>query len=400
MASVSFKIQILPQKQKKDKTFPVTIRIGWKSKYSYIFTDFSAKKEDLTKDLNLKNTRILDKCNVLIKQYREIVDNIEDISMLSAIDVTKFIQHKLTHKNGLDFMQFTKELVLKMKQENNPSFPTYNPMLNHLMEFHGDTPLMVNKITPGFLQEFHNYLKAQGVGENGQLSYLSRLRATYNRCIDEYEHLGYTFAYPFRRFKMPTVKPRQSSVLSKGQILKVLNHDPKTKRGQIAKQAFSLTLFTLGTNAKDLYGLKHSKNNRIEYERAKTKEKRTDNAFISIGIQPELKPYLNKYKGKEGYMFSFRDTYKDSKDFNKAISFGLRAISKELQIDEFEYYDVRRTIASVMRNKLGISKDDIAMCLNHVDMSHKTTDYYIEIDFSIIDRCNRNFLDWLFESNC
>jgi len=31
-----------------------------------------------------------------------------------------------------------------------------------------------------------------------------------------------------------------------------------------------------------------------------------------------------------------------------------------------------------------------------INMSHKTTDYYIETDFSIIDKCNRKFLDWLF----
>lgn len=33
---------------------------------------------------------------------------------------------------------------------------------------------------------------------------------------------------------------------------------------------------------------------------------------------------------------------------------------------------------------------------NHTDMAHKTTDDYIEIDFSILDRCNRKFLDWLY----
>ena len=37
------------------------------------------------------------------------------------------------------------------------------------------------------------------------------------------------------------------------------------------------------------------------------------------------------------------------------------------------------------------------MCLNHVDMAHKTTDFYIETDFSILDECNRKFLDYLFD---
>lgn len=76
---------------------------------------------------------------------------------------------------------------------------------------------------------------------------------------------------------------------------------------------------------------------------------------------------------------------------------GLKKLSELLDMPKFDFYDARRTVASIMRNKLNISKDDIALCLNHVIVAHKVTDYYIETDFSILDRCNRKFLDYLFD---
>lgn len=49
-----------------------------------------------------------------------------------------------------------------------------------------------------------------------------------------------------------------------------------------------------------------------------------------------------------------------------------------------------------MRNRLDISKDNVALCLNHVDKNTRITDVYIEIDFSLNDKHNRMFIDWLF----
>ncbi|SEM75635.1 hypothetical protein SAMN05216436_10795 [bacterium A37T11] len=46
---------------------------------------------------------------------------------------------------------------------------------------------------------------------------------------------------------------------------------------------------------------------------------------------------------------------------------------------------IRHTFASIARNKARQSKDDVAMALNHVDNARKTTDIYIEKDWSILD---------------
>ena len=49
-----------------------------------------------------------------------------------------------------------------------------------------------------------------------------------------------------------------------------------------------------------------------------------------------------------------------------------------------------------MRNKLGISTEDVGNVLNH-ESKFKTTDIYIEVDFTRNDECNKMFIDWLYE---
>ncbi len=44
---VTYKPFVSLRRQRKDKTFCVSIRIGYKSKYAYIETEYSASKNDL-----------------------------------------------------------------------------------------------------------------------------------------------------------------------------------------------------------------------------------------------------------------------------------------------------------------------------------------------------------------
>lgn len=46
---------------------------------------------------------------------------------------------------------------------------------------------------------------------------------------------------------------------------------------------------------------------------------------------------------------------------------------------------------------LNISKDDIDLCLNHVNEARKMADVYIDKDFTRIDQANRRMIDLLFQ---
>ncbi|WP_306540587.1 site-specific integrase [Dysgonomonas sp.] len=355
-------------------------------------------KSGLTRTLDIKSSDIIDECNILIKSYREITDKIENIDSLNIHDIIEIIKAKTEIGNSVDFIIFFQKFIRKLELEKSPSIQIYKATYNHLIKFNKSDILDVNKVTPKYLTEFEQYLSKENIGSRGQNLYLSRIRSVFNIIIDEYEHLGYTFSYPFRKYKLPKVKTPQTIALTKEQLNSIISVDLKGKvRAERSRDIFLISLFSLGTNATDLYDLEASNKGRLEYNRNKTKSKRYDNAFISINIEPELKPLLEKYKGIDPFLFSFRDMFANKPRFNRAIREGLRQVAEIIGMPYFDFYDARRTMASIMRNKLRISKDDVSMCLNHVDMAHKTTDFYIETDFSILDECNRKFLDYLFD---
>ena len=70
----------------------------------------------------------------------------------------------------------------------------------------------------------------------------------------------------------------------------------------------------------------------------------------------------------------------------------MRQIGDVLQIDRLQFYDARHAFADIARNKCGLSKDDIALALNHKDNSNSVTDVYLSKDWKIVDKVQRSVL--------
>ena len=97
---------------------------------------------------------------------------------------------------------------------------------------------------------------------------------------------------------------------------------------------------------------------------------------------------LDKYKRKKT-LLDLKD-FVSFKEFNNILNKWIKHIAPGLF-----FYMVRHTWATFARNKCDVSKDDVAMSLNHIDQALKTTDTYIDPDWSIIDRANRKVLDYV-----
>ena len=121
---VSFKPIVHLHRQRKDKKFSVIIRIGFKSKYVFLETEYAVDRTDLNKKGDIKNRQILDKCNVLIAKYREITDNLIDIRSLTAQEVKLEIENYMTPKKSLCFVEFFSNFLAENKK--SPSLAIYN----------------------------------------------------------------------------------------------------------------------------------------------------------------------------------------------------------------------------------------------------------------------------------
>jgi integrase len=154
-----------------------------------------------------------------------------------------------------------------------------------------------------------------------------------------------------------------------------------------------LSFYLCGTNAVDFYNLrkKDIKHGRLEYNRAKTKGRRRDNAFISIKLIKEAKPLLEKY------IELLPKRYKTYSGLDTALSEGMKELRKITGIDEITFYWARHTFANTARNACRMSKDDVALALNHIDEGHRTTDIYISKDWKIVDEVQEKVVGMLFK---
>ena len=98
---ISFKPIVHLHRQRKDKKYSVIIRIGFKSKYVFLKTEYAVDKTDLNKKGDIKNRNILDKCNILIAKYREITDNLTEIKLLSVQEIKQEIENYVSTKKSL-----------------------------------------------------------------------------------------------------------------------------------------------------------------------------------------------------------------------------------------------------------------------------------------------------------
>lgn len=113
-------------------------------------------------------------------------------------------------------------------------------------------------------------------------------------------------------------------------------------------------------------------------------------------------PLLRKYKNR------LSQRYTTIGGLNKALSSGMKEVCKLISHSGITYYWARRTVGNLARNKCRMSKDDVALALNHVDHGRKTTDYLnmvrpnsvgvnIRRGFVVFARNFRTITEYLFQ---
>lgn len=413
---------ILPSDIRKIGDCAIHIQITQRGESSRIKTDISvlpAKWKDgkVTEgDVNWKKKNIL--ISEKINAYERILlDNEDKIFNLDAKGIKSFLttgaEHTIT-----DFFKFCAMRLAELKKNGNKG--THNPLRNTVKlvkEYHGRNSLNFSEITPRFLEGFTSYYKKRHHKVNSIAVYMRYIRSMFNDAIDEYNTSAKNpviLNYPFRKYHIETEETKHRN-LQIEVIRKLRDLEGITKREQITVDVFIFQLYLDGINIIDLFSLKPAHGGRIEYKRAKT------GRYHSIKIEPEAQAIIEKYKG-EKYLLWFADhckaertekripharmidlSWADSDSFNKMLNENLQHIQKRLKLKlqgKLTTYYARHSLASLMR-EIGISKDDISLCLGHkaTEKNLKTTGGYISEDFKAVDVANRELIAFV-NSDC
>ncbi|MCC2598308.1 site-specific integrase [Sphingobacterium sp. FBM7-1] len=408
MATVSAKV--FEHHKKADGTYNVKICIHHKDQRKYLDTVHFVVRKQLTKSNKVKDPFIADKVEQQLRDYRKEISELDDrLDFFTAESLRDYLRDK---NEDIDFIKFCQQHIEILKGEGRTGTANnHRKIRNSLVDYFNRSAVSIKEINSNMLLAYERYLRSErtmtrinqlgnevitkekGLSDSGLHNQMRDLRTLFNAARDHYnnEDLGiYRIKhYPFKKYKIgsPPLTKKRNNTLE--QVLTI--RDCVTKpgsRAELAKDLYMLSFYLCGINAVDLYQIteRDVRNGRLDYNRSKTQGKRKDNAFISIKIVDEAKPLLEKYLGK------LRERYSSANALNWALCKGMEQLRKLTGIPELTLYWARHTFANTARNDCRMSKDDVALALNHVDEGNRTTDIYIAKDWKIVDDVQRKVI--------
>jgi integrase len=361
---------VLKHHKKEDGTYNIKYRITHNRKITYINTNHFVGEKQLKKDLTVKDKFLLSVISTEIAKYR--IKLLELDSFLIHMDV-KQLANRLTQPEEnvvIDIVAFAKQYVSELLEQGRKG--TAYPILtvaNSLCDYFGSQTVQIDRINSIMLPDYERYLRkerkfkrknqfgkevnyvSKGLSDSGLHNHIRDLRTLFNAARrlynDEDRGIIRIRHYPFKKHKVINAPMTAKRALSVEQIIKIKEIEcAPGSCAELAKEIFLLSFYLCGMNAKDIYNLRHSDigKNRINYNRSKTKGRRSDGAFISIKIINDAVPLLFKYLDR------LRERYSESCNFNKALNKGLKEIGEAIGIPALTLYCARHSFGSIARN--------------------------------------------------
>jgi integrase len=423
----TFAVSVMKHHKRKDGKYPVSIRVTHNRKSAYISTGLYVSRKQVDKKFNISDLFLLKSVLERVEKYEKIVlqASSEFLDVSSAKEMVKYVEAVRSADKRIDFLGFGREISASMIKAGQASRGKHvATTLNSIEDFMHGKPLFMHEINSVFLRDYESFLRSERemtrrassnkmviskrlpVSDTGVRGYMTNIKLLFHKAMDKYNdedgEIVIIKNYPFRKYKMPGVNPTKNRSLEVDVIKKILflpdNDDHARNFG---RDVFALSFFLVGMNTVDLFHVLKdcARDGRLSYSRSKTMGRRSDLALISVKIEPEVLALMEKYAGSSR-LFRFFDLYSSASIFGAAVNKGLARIAKELGITSgLTSYYARHSWATIARNQLDVSLDDIALCLNHVSNEHRITETYVKRDFSRIDGINRRMIDLIMGKN-
>ena len=397
----TFKATIFKDRQRPDKTWNVVIRFTHTRKVRYISTTMYVTRKDITASFKIKNANVLDRCNELIKTYRERISELNlEFNDIDIDTIVSYLKQK-KDKRGISFTDFANKWIYSSTIKG---IKNYKTALNALYAFVGRDDILCEEITIKTMKAFENALKDR---PRAQSLYPNCIKTIFNAAKEYYNDEDndiIRIKHSLDKYKPVDQNVAEKRALDVETIRRIfaLPYDNirvkgKSSRHDLALDCFRLSFCLMGMNSADLYSADRLEDNTIIYDRMKTKDRRRDKAEIQVKITDYIKPLVEKYKGKER-VFNFYERFTTMESFNRAINIGLKEIGKEIGIERLQFYAARHSMATIAVNDVKISKYIVNDMLNHTDQSLRITELYIKKDFNTINEANVKLLDYVLKA--
>lgn len=402
---ITLKAEVQQKDKRQDNTYNVKIRLTYKRQVRRVSTSIYVTSKDITRSFKIKNPIYLQKIEVLLQKLRGILSTIDiESEQYSLDDIVSILKTGNINTQPIDFISFSKEWIEETTIKGKKN---YISALNSFVKFLGKDTLSLKQLTPYLLHDYMRFLEEEKrkryislVEENKRIPscrtislYMGSLRHLYKELQSQYS----IHESPFDTIKIPKQEVTRKRALFSEEIRSIYNLPYRNSRYDLAKDCFILSYCLMGMNSVDLYNCPFQRGDTIEYNRTKTKDRRSDKARMVVQIPSFIIPILEKYKDKSHErMFVFHKLYSSESSFNRALNIGLKQIGSILDIPDLEFYAARHSWATIALNKCGIDKYTVHSALNHVEPSMRVTDIYIERDFTNENKANAKVINYTF----
>ena len=287
---------------------------------------------------------------------------------------------------------YMEELVVQYRSYGQiRTSETYLTTLNSFKRFRMNVDVALEEINSELLLSYEYYLKVKGVSPNTISFYMHRLRAVYNRAVEQ----GLIEQrFPFRKVKTSIEKTTKRAIPIK-YIRKLKSLDlEKSPSLAFARDMFLFSFYTRGMSFIDIAYLhkKDLRNGILTYRRKKTGQK------LQIHWEMCMQQILNLHPANANSPFMLSIIENSEKDCRRQYQNALTRINRNLKkLGEkvglevpLTMYVARHSWATTAHNE-GIPLAVICEGMGHDN--EKTTQIYLaSLENSVVDKANRKIL--------
>ena len=325
-----------------------------------------------------------------IQRLEKIVREFEDKDVVYNLDYVADVYKNNYFKHSL--FVYMEELVVRYRSYGQiRTGETYLTTLNSFKRFRMNVDVVLEEINSELLLSYEYYLKVKGVSPNTISFYMHRLRAVYNRAVEQ----GLIEQrFPFRKVKTSIEKTTKRAIPIK-YIRKLKSLDlEKSPSLAFARDMFLFSFYTRGMSFIDIAYLhkKDLRNGILTYRRKKTGQK------LQIHWEMCMQQILNLHPANANSPFMLSIIENSEKDCRRQYQNALTRINRNLKkLGEkvglevpLTMYVARHSWATTAHNE-GIPLAVICEGMGHDN--EKTTQIYLaSLENSVVDEANRKII--------
>lgn len=335
---------------------------------------------------NVIDSELRRKISCDIERFHRIIQKFSESSAsYSADDVVNAFNNE--RKDNTLFNYMPRIVVRKKMLGKRKTAEGYQCALNSFIRFREKIDVPLDEINSIMMEDYQEWLKNRNIAPNTISFYMRKLRATYNKAVED--ELIYD-KKPFKHVFTGTEKTTKRALpLHELSMVKNANLSDNAPR-EFARDMFMLSFYLRGMAFVDLAFLRKSdlKGGVVTYRRHKTNQR------LQVKWTDEMQQILDKYPtGDSKYLLPIipancKDDWQAYSNKGHSINYHLKKLGKLLNISvKLTFYTSRHSWSTVARDK-GISISVISEGLGH-DSERTTRIYLASLDSSIIDNANK-----------